>query len=324
MISMNRQTPWDEIRIPSIDYNVRLVSGAGTIPVYWGRDTDGHCLLLVELAGDHNEQFRKDSVQVQGIRLDLRQGDDGSQRFVLTLEKHVDQDLFSGLCETLIGSIAPITEPAIALSVALAHIKRWKAFLAGKKTRLLSQEEIRGLFAELLFLRSLYQGHLPEKIAIEAWCGVEGVHQDFIFGNTAVEIKSLSGKERNTVHISSEDQLEGLSDNLFLMIFRLVDMPDSDSALSLNDAVRRIENELKDSGALEDFSAKLAGYGYVPLQEYDLPKLQIISVHVYRVAEDFPRLVRAHLQEGVTRVSYEIELEKISPFEVDQEQIYRR
>lgn len=323
MISMNRQTPWDEIRIPSIDYNVRLVSGAGMIPVYWGRDTVGHCLLLVELSGDHNEQFRKDSVQVQGIMLDLRQGD-GPQRFVLTLEKHVDQDLFSGLCESLIRSIAPITDPATALSVALAHIKRWKAFLAGKKTRMLTPEEIRGLFAELLFFRSLYQSHLAEKPAVEAWCGVEGMHQDFIFDNTAVEIKSLSGKERNTVHISSEDQLEGLSDNLFLMIFRLVDMPDSDSALSLNDAVRRIENELTDSGVLEGFSAKLAGYGYIPLQEYDLPKLQIISVHVYRVTEDFPRLVRAHLQEGVTRVSYEIELEKISPFEVDKDQIFKR
>lgn len=321
---MNSQTPWDEIREPSVDYNVRLVAGIGTIPVYWGKDKDGHCLLLVELVGDHSAQFRKDAVQVQGIRLDLRQGDEGQQRFVLTLERHVDRDLFFGLCATLIGSLTPIVDPAIALSVALAHIKRWKVFLAGKKIRLLSPEEIRGLFAELLFLRSLYQGHLAEKSAIEAWCGIEGMHQDFIFGNTAVEIKSLSGKERNTVHISSEDQLEGLSDNLFLMIFRLNDIPDSDRALSLNDAVRRIENELTDAGALEDFSAKLAGYGYVPVQEYDLPKLQITNTHVYRVTVDFPRLIRAHLPEGVTRVSYEIELEKISPFEVVQEQIFRR
>lgn len=321
---MNSQTPWDEIREPSVDYNVRLVAGIGTIPVYWGKDKDGHCLLIVELVGDHSAQFRKDAVQVQGIRLDLRQGDEGQQRFVLTLERHVDRDLFFGLCATLIGSLTPIVDPAIALSVALAHIKRWKVFLAGKKIRLLSPEEIRGLFAELLFLRSLYQGHLSEKKAIEAWCGIEGVHQDFIFGNTAVEIKSLSGKERNTVRISSEDQLEGLSDNLFLMIFRLNDMPDSDHALSLNDAVRRMENELTDADALEDFSAKLAGFGYVPLPEYDLPKLQIISAHTYRVTKDFPRLIRAHLPEGVTRVSYEIELEKISPFEVDTKHIFRR
>lgn len=321
---MNRQTPWDEIQIPSIDYNVRLVTGAGKVPVYWGRDVDGHCLLIVELNGDNEIQFRKDAVQVHGLRLDLRQGNEGRQRLVLTLEKHVDQDLFSSLCGTLIASLSLITVPASALSVVLSHIKRWKAFLAGKKKRLLTPDEIRGLFGELLFLRSLYLNHLSEKLAIEAWCGVEGVHQDFIFGNTSVEIKTLSGKERNTVNISSEDQLESFSDNLFLMIYRLNDIPDSDQALSLNDAVRQIENELTDAETLEIFSTKLSGYGYLPVQEYDQPRLQIISIKTFRVTEEFPRLIRAQLPEGVTRVSYQIKLEKISPFEVGQELIFRR
>jgi len=322
--TMSRQTPWDDIRTPAVDFTVRLAAETGRIPVYWGKDKDSHCLLIVELEGEHNVQFRKDAVQIQGLRLDLRQEDIRQQRLVLILEKHVDQDIFAALCETLIGALVPIADPATGLAVALAHLRRWKAFLAGKRSRLLSPEEIRGLFAELLFLRSLYQGaNLPEENAVESWCGVEGVHQDFIFGNTAVEIKSLSGKERNAVRISSEDQLEGLSDNLFLMIFRLSEMPESDEALSLNDAVRRIENELTEAGALENFTGKLAAYGYLPLPKYDQPILQTTSTKTYRITADFPRLVRAHLPDGVTRVSYEIELEKISPFEVDQEQIFR-
>lgn len=323
-ITMDKQIPWLEIRTPAAEYTVRLAAESGRLPVYWGKDKDGHCLLIVELEGEHSIQFRKGAVQIQGIRLDLRQGDEGQQRLVLTLEKHVDQDIFAALCETLIEALAPITDPTTGLAVALAHIKRWKAFLAGKRTRLLSPEEIRGLFAELLFLRSLYKGCLSEKSALEAWCGVEGVHQDFIFGNTAIEIKSLSGKERNTVRISSEDQLEGLSDNLFLMIFRLSEMPESDQAFSLNDAVRQIEQELTDAAALESFTGKLAGYGYMPLTEYDQPRLQPTGTKAYRVTAGFPRLVRGQLPEGVTRVSYEIELEKISPFEVDPEQIFRR
>jgi hypothetical protein len=321
--TMSRQTPWDDIRTPVVDFTVRLAAETGRIPVFWGKDKDGHCLLIVELEGEHSVQFRRDAVQIQGIRLDLRQEDARQQRLVLTLEKHVDQDIFAALCESLIGALAPITDPATGLAVALAHLKRWKAFLAGKRNRLLSPEEIRGLFAELLFLRSLYRGgHLPEENAVESWCGIEGVHQDFIFGNTAVEIKSLSGKERNTVRISSEDQLEGLSDNLFLMIFRLSEIPESDEALSLNDVVCRIEKELTVAVALESFTGKLAGYGYLPLPEYDQPRLQTTGAKAYLVTADFPRLVRAHLPDGVTRVSYEIKLEKISPFEVEQEQIF--
>lgn len=322
---MIKQTPWDEIRTPAADYTVRLAAGSGMLPVYWGKDKDSHCLLIIELEGEHGIQFRKDAVRIQGIRLDLRQEDARQQRFILTLEKHVDQDIFAALCETLIEALAPITDSATGLAVALAHLKRWKTFLASKRTHLLSPEEIRGLFAELLFLRSLYQGsHLPEENAVEAWCGVDGVHQDFIFGNTAVEIKSLSGKERSTVRISSEDQLEGLSDNLFLMIYRLSEMPESDDAFSLNNVVRRIENELTEAGALENFTGKLAGYGYLPLPEYDQPRLQTTREKAFRITADFPRLIRTHMPDGVTRVSYDIELEKISPFEVDPEQLFRR
>lgn len=316
--------PWDEIGTPSKDYNVRLAAHTGKIPVYWGKDIDGHCLLLIELDGDHGSQFRKDNFQVNGIRLDFRVSDEGQQRLVLTLEKHIDQDIFSSLCKTLINTLSPVVDPAIALSVAMTHIKRWKAFLAAKIKRLLSPDEIRGLFGELLFLRTLYLEHLPEKMAMDSWCGIQGLHQDFIFGNNSVEIKTLSGRENNSVRISSENQLESLSDNLFLIIYRINEIPDSESSLSLNELVQLIESELTDADVIESFSENLSGFGYIPVPEYDKPKLLMVSSQTYRVTEGFPCLVRTQLPEGITRVSYEIELEKIIPFIVDQEQIFRR
>lgn len=317
-----RTTPWDEIGNPDADYNVRRVAGLGVMPLYWGKDSAGQCLFVVELEGDHAEQFRKDGTSVHGINVDLRRLDTtASQSLVMTLEKHVDKDLFMGLCETLIASLQPVTDSATALSVALAHIKRWKAFLAGRKSRLLSAEEIRGLFSELLFLRSLYQNHLDERAAMEAWGGPDGAHQDFIFGNTAVEVKSLSGRERSTVRISSEDQLEALCDELFLMIYRLSDMPDSDRSLSLNGLVHLIERELTDVTAIEELPKRLASYGYVEMREYDKPEFLVTAQHAYRVADGFPRLVRSDLPDGVVRLGYEIELEKIVAFECDPDNI---
>ena len=97
---MSRIMPWDDIRTPEADYNVRLVAGSGAVPVYWGKDTDAHCQLIVELNGDHSAQYRRDSTSVHGVRVDLRQVDAADrQRLVLTLEKHVDRDLFLSLCE---------------------------------------------------------------------------------------------------------------------------------------------------------------------------------------------------------------------------------
>ena len=321
----SRPVPWDEIQNPdsNADYRVRLVAGIGNVPAFWGKDAEGHCLLIIELAGDHTLQFRTDRVSVRGIDVDLKRADKtDTQNLVLTLEKHVDRDLFFGLCQTLVASLAPVTDAAAALGIALMHIKRWKAFLAGRDARILTPNEVRGLFAELQFLRELYQQHLSHGRAVDSWLGPDRSQQDFNFENTAVEIKSLSGRERNSVRISSEDQLESLSDRLFLKIYRLSEMPESAKAVSLNDLVRSIETDLIDPDALQSFTAKLADYGYTPIAEYDTPVFIVSGTLCHLVSDGFPRLVRSELPDGLVRVSYDIELEAIAAFACEPSLIF--
>lgn len=282
-------------------------------------------MLIIELGGDHTVQFRRDLVSLHGIGVDLRNGDiAGKQRFVLTLAHHIDSDLFLGLCETLIASLKEVTDPATALAVALAHLKRWKAFLAGRNARLLSPEEVRGLLGELHVLRRLYQDTLPQAAAVDAWLGPDDSHQDFIFGDRAIEVKSLSGRERSTVRISSEDQLESTLPELFLLTQRLSDMPDADQALSLNGMVSLIERELSVVDAIEQFGDKLAGMGYAILAEYDRPRFVVSGLQGYRVAEGFPRLIRSEVPTGITRVAYEIMLEAVAPFACDHADMFGR
>lgn len=322
---MSRSAPWDAIPTPAADLGVLRVAGTMGVPVFWGRDAGAQCLLIIELDGDHTAQFRRDVVSLHGISVDLWNGDGaGQQRFVLTLARHIDSDLFLGLCETLIGSLREVSDPATALAVALAHLRRWKAFLAGRNARLLSPEEVRGLFGELHVLRLLYQQTLDQPAAVDGWCGPDDSHQDFIFGNRAIEVKSLSGRERSTIHISSEDQLESLADELFLLTQRLSSQPDADHALSLNGMVELIDSELADADAIEQFADKLAGLGYAQLAEYDAPRFIVSGLQGYRVAQGFPRLIRSELPPGLTRVSYDIMLETIAPFSCDEADMFRR
>lgn len=322
---MSKRIPWDGIPTPSADLSVLRVSGATGIPIYWGRDPSAQCLLIMELNGDHAAQFRRDIVSLHGIGIDLRNTDAaGRQRLILTLARHIDSDLFLGLCETLITNLKDVADPAAALAVALAHLKRWKAFLAGRNARLLSPEEVRGLFGELHILRTLYHETLPQVVAVDAWCGPDNSHQDFIFGNCAIEVKSLSGRERSTVRISSEDQLESLTEELFLLTQRLSDMPDVEHTLSLNGIVTLIKGELMDAEAIEQFMDKLAEVGYVPLAEYDTPCFVVSGAQGYRVTADFPRLIRSRLPQGVTKVTYDLMLEDIEPFSCAQADIFRR
>lgn len=313
---MPDSSPWDGIAVPDADFNVRQVPGEAAVPCFWGRDTAGACLFIVELQGDHSVQYRKNAVTVHGINVDLRGGEPGQQRLVLTLEKQVDRDLFEGLCRTLTSALGRATGSASSLAVALAHIRRWKAFLSGR-SQLLSAEEIRGLFAELTFLLELIDRQASTTVAVEAWLGPEKSHQDFIFGNTAVEVKSLSGTERSTVRISSEDQLETLKDALFLRIYRLSSLPDAAHAQSLNEIVATVQTRLDEAEAIEAFDRKLVSHGYAPLPDYDGPRFVVSDAHSYRVSEGFPRLIRSQLSTGIDRVAYDIRLEAIAPYECD-------
>lgn len=321
---MSSRLPWDVIGVPTVDYTVRKVATPGVTPLFWGRDATGRCLLIVELEDDLAEEFRRDVVQLHGINVDLREGEaPGQQRLVLTLDRNVDQDLFAGLCQTLINALEPVTTSAQALVVALAHIRRWRAFVASRKSRRLSEEEVRGLWTELQYMRALYAGRLTWVAAVDAWTGADMFQQDFIFNNTAVEVKSLHGRDRNTVRISSEDQLATVVDDLFLVTHRLTVAADTVGALSLNALVELIEGELGDGDALEQFSQKLADFGFLPIVDYDAPQFVVSECRTYRVEGDFPRLVRSELPGGVARISYEIELEAMKDFEVNNDEVLK-
>lgn len=313
---MNNPLPWDEIQKPDElnDYRVRLVKNCGVIPSYWGKDHAGHYLFLIRLEGEHREQFLEQKIILNQIKVDLRQAEKLSyQNLVLTLERDADSDLFLALCESLCESLKEVNKSDIALAVALVHLKRWKTFLAGKNTRLLSPEVVRGLFAELCFFRQLYSTTLSHKDAFTAWYGLDSVQQDFIFYDRAIEIKSISGTDRNTVHISSEDQLESLQDKLFLVIYLLNENTDPLNANSLNSLVRKIEAELEDPELRIEFLNRLANFGYSPLTEYDKPMFVISKQHQYRVNTEFPKIVRSKLK-GIQNVSYQIQLEYIDSF----------
>ncbi len=313
---MPEHSPWDDIAIPGTDFNVRRVAARASVPCFWGRDASGACLFIVELQGDHAAQYRKNAVSVNGVRVDLRTGDQGQHHLVLALERQVDRDLFEGLCRTLALALEHATDSASSLAVSLAHIRRWKTFLVGRSQHL-SAEDVRGLLAEMVFLSELIDWGMPSHVAVEAWRGPERSHQDFIFGNTAVEVKSLSGVERSSVRISSEDQLESLNDALFLRVYRLTTLADAAGARSLNEMVTAVQSRIAEADAIEAFDRKLVAHGYAPLPEYDEPRFVLSDVRSYRVKDDFPRLMRSQLPTGIAKVAYDIRLETIAQYECD-------
>jgi hypothetical protein len=314
---MSDASPWDGISEPRGDYTVRAAHTGKAAPAFWARDAGGKCLYIIELEGDYRERFLKERLQVKGLETDLRTGDrTGTQHLVLALRQDVDRDLFASMCRTLGSALLAAAGPDDGFRAAVEHLHRWRAFFSGKQVRLLSHEELRGLFAELHVLRWIYGAYRGKADAVEGWCGPDQAHHDFVFDELALEVKSLIARDRNTVRISSEDQLEKDVGTLFLFTVFLSAAGGGPSQ-SVNALVALMEEELASSSALGEFRLKLARAGYVRLDDYDQPGFAVIDMKAYRVADDMPRIVRSELPAGVSRVQYQIALESLAPYACD-------
>ena len=308
-------SPWDGISEPQADYTIRAATQGGAVPAFWGKDAAGRCLYIIELDGDFRAQLGSERLQVKGLDVDLRTGERaGTQHLVLALRHDVDQDLFASMCRTLGAALEPVSGPDDGFRVAIEQLHRWRAFFAGKQVRLLSHEEIRGLFAELCVLRWIFNGHRSKADAVGGWYGPEQAHHDFVFDDLAIEVKSLIPKDRNTVRISSEDQLEKDVGKLFLFTVFLSAGGTATQRYSINALVALIEDELASTGALGAFRQKLARSGYVRLDDYDHPEFAVVDMTAYRVEEGTPRIVRSQVPAGVSRVQYQIALESLAPY----------
>ncbi|MCY1441111.1 hypothetical protein D9M71_574140 [compost metagenome] len=99
-------------------------------------------------------------------------------------------------------------------------------------------------------------------------------------------------------------------------------MPESSKAQSLNEIVAKIQGLLSDIASVEAFDRKLVTRGYAPLPEYDEPHLVVSDARTFQVTNGFPRLIRSELLNGITKVSYDIQIETIAPFQCDGETIF--
>lgn len=311
--------PWDALEpAEHKSYSVRMVNGASNL--FWGKDENDRNLFLIELSGDNRDKFKKARVKIKGIGSDLRQTEGSPyQTLILILEDRSNRDIFHKLCESLAQRIQSLEDPRDSLYSIMLHLNRWKTFLSASNGRLMTPEQVRGLIAELIFLRQLYLRRMDTESAVHSWQGPHGMPQDFVFDDTAVEIKCISGIDRNSIKISSEDQLESQCERLFLCVYRISTVTKSESSFSLNEMVRMISSEILSSNIRQQFEDKLTENGYIEMEEYDHPRFSVADRTQYLVGEGFPRIVRSEISAGLRKVKYDIELEKLESFQFKEE-----
>lgn len=226
------------------------------------------------------------------------------------------QDIFSILCEDLIESISVVQNEENLIYELLNRFEKWRSLFDKVTSHGLSENEQRGLFGELYFLRKLIASKGISLNVIESWVGSEKQIKDFQFGKWCVEVKTTYGNNHQKVHISSERQLDTSNlDSLYLYHISL-DIRQN-SGESLNELIYSIIDLLRsDFIALNRFNSKLLDAGYFEKHKhlYDITGYFIRQDLFYKIENEFPRIEESEIRKGVGDVKYSIVVSQCSKF----------
>jgi hypothetical protein len=304
-LSTDDPTPgWQAIALPP----------AGTIGIQAGRRSPDNAEAI--LLGFPSSRLALAEKLPEGQGFSVERADSegaGELRLALTRRAAGSAELFASMACDVVGALdeaaaAGAAEPRL-LQVFLGRVGAWQEFMR-KGSQSLSPEAEIGLVGELALLRAIIDEGVPVASAIESWVGpLDGV-RDFEIGTGAVEVKATLSAAGFPAKIGSLEQLDdSLRQPLFLAGARL---RQGDTGKNLPELVA----EMRDVAAGEAEAVRLlserliaAGYFDAHADRY-IRRFTLVDTCVLEVKDDFPRLTPGSVPLGVTKATYEIDLDK--------------
>ncbi|WP_413736026.1 PD-(D/E)XK motif protein [Sodalis sp. RH21] len=222
-------------------------------------------------------------------------------------------DLFSIICSDLAEASAVAETAGSAIQIFVNRLIRWAELLRRRRMHELSFKERLGLLGELsMLVWAIDECGVDAPLAVRGWRGPDGDTNDIGLNNVRIEVKAQLSTQRQSLKISSLDQLDWDGRNLFIAVNRFCP---SDEGVSLSSLSLAVSSRLatNNHGYME-FQRKLIVAGYDQEAGYTHETFKLEGLSIYRVAEGFPRLVPSKVPLGITKVRYEIASETINDF----------
>jgi hypothetical protein len=255
-------------------------------------DSQSRRHLLVPLAADQPsiEDHGSSGVSLSGKDLEDNKG---RARYIdVACEQAELRDLFSIFCDDLLDRLPG--EPAAPAAVCASELDRWRELFNPKHSRLLGEESLVGLLAELHVLEQI--ANRAHGAVIRLWTGPDKARADFAGNQAALEVKATTNRERATVTIHGLQQLDQASlDDVYLYVEQFERVPSGGD--SVPDAVGRLVSMgVARADLLRGLSA--LGYSEVDRDAYRLFRFELIAARTFRASDPgFPRLITASLAD---------------------------
>lgn len=309
---MSSSNPWESIELPSRDVSARRVDHTHPLGFFWAKDNQGRYLFVCEFP--EGTQLPPKFPDLTGVEI---YPPGKGQRLILVLKEKSEWKIFHALCGDIVVATRDLHLLTSSVSVIVKRLNRWQDFLRNSKSRLLSEERIKGLLGELVFIRDYLVPAFGIQQSVLFWRGPEGYSQDFEVNDSAIEVKCQSGVSTPNVKVSSEDQLCCQLPHLFLHVFTMGRAAvEEELSINLPEVIVQVRNLICTASpeSIEAFNDKLFQTGYIDLDEYRNFNYIIARSMTYKVTEGFPRICKNQLHDGVHKVSYAIALSHCEPF----------
>lgn len=252
----------------------------------------------------------------QGFSVDRADSDGIHQlRLALTRRTAGSAELFAAMACDVVGALdeaaaAGATERKL-LQVFLGRVGAWQEFMR-KGSQSLSPEAEIGLVGELTLLRTIIDAGVPVISSLESWVGpLDGI-QDFELGTGALEVKTTLSAAGFPAKIGSLEQLDDSARQpLFLVGTRL---HQTESGRSLPERVAEMRDVAAgEADAMRLLSERLIAAGYFDAHADNyIRRFTLADILVVEVKDGFPRLTPGSIPLGITKGTYEIDLDKVA------------
>lgn len=248
----------------------------------------------------------------------LESGRGGRTRLCLQLENKRYREVFRALCTDVCVVLAAASQGADAIHDFHSRLIRWQSFLQKHGLDGLSEKDRCGLFGELLVLRDVLLPRIKAATVLPAWRGCKMAHQDFQFLKCALEVKTTRAAIPDRISVSNVQQLDG--EGMAHMFLTVVHVHENETAgETLPGIVESLRAALPDDGLdMLDQGLAEVGYNDVHRHLYSSTRYQPIDRLYFEVRDEFPRLTRDQISDGVKRVRYEISVDACKPFRTEE------
>lgn len=281
------------------------------LDIYVGFDNNSNYCLMIIL---DLEPQRLLSTKVIDVTIFTRKDNRYAVNFSLLQSQYLD--LFFQICEDLIEQSRKQVSQSVAQSFLIERFRKWQNLMRRSTKGLLTNQEIKGLIGELVFLRDILLKKLPHDKALAAWTGPEKLKQDYILESTWFEIKAVS-EHAESVKISSIEQLD-IDRVGYLVVAKFAKTSDLDKEkITLNIIYNELVLVFEAKQLRTEFDNILFDFGYIDRAEYDFDMFRFIEFNFYEVNSRFPSLRRKELPNALMQAIYDISLPSLIDFKVE-------